>query len=72
MNVSKRLILNCGASKVTAAEISIDDENLQIDRLVTIDLVYDLSNDDALLPSIGDALKTLSKELDLTVQKPRL
>ena len=62
MNVSKRLIVNCGASQVTAAVVSIDDGNLQIDRLVTIDLVYDVSNDDALLPSIGDALKTLSKQ----------
>lgn len=62
MDVSKRLIVNCGASKVTAAEISIDDGNLQIDRLVTVDLVYDMSNEDALLPSIGNALKTLSKE----------
>jgi type IV pilus assembly protein PilM len=62
MNVSKRLIVNCGASKVTVAEVSIDDGNLQIDRLVTVDLIYDLSNEDAILPSIGNALKTLSKE----------
>ena len=62
MNVSKRLIVNCGASKVTAAEVSIDDGNLQIDRLVTVDLVYDISNENAVLPSIGNALKTLAKE----------
>jgi type IV pilus assembly protein PilM len=62
MNVSKRLIVNCGASKVTVAEVSIDDGNLQIDRLVTVDLIYDISNEDAILPSIGTALKTLSKE----------
>ena len=62
MNVSKRLIVNCGASKVTVAEVSIDDGNLQIDRLVTADLVYDISNENALLPSIGNALKALAKE----------
>ena len=62
MNVSKRLIVNCGASKVTVAEVSTDDGNLQIDRLVTVDLVYDVSNEEAILPCIGDTLKTLSKE----------
>lgn len=62
MNVSKKLIVNCGASKVTVAEVSIDDGNLQIDRLVTADLVYDISNENALLPSIGNALKALAKE----------
>ena len=62
MNVSKRLIVNCGASKVTVAEVSIDDGNLQIDRLVTSDLIYDVSNEEAILPIIGDTLKTLAKE----------
>ena len=62
MNVSRRLIVNCGASKVIAAEVSVDDGNLQIDRLVTVDLVYDVSNEEAFLPCVSDALKTLSKE----------
>lgn len=62
MNVSKRLIVNCGASKVTAAEVSIDDGNLQIDRLVTVDLTYEVSDESAFLPCVGNALKTLSKE----------
>lgn len=62
MDVSKRLIVNFGASKVTAAEVSTDDGNLQIDRLVTLDLVYDVSKEDEALPSFGEALKTLSKE----------
>lgn len=62
MNTSKRLIINCGASKVTAAEVYFDDGNLQVDRLVTVDLIYDASDETAMLPSIGEALKTLSKE----------
>ncbi len=64
MNVSKKLIVNCGASKVTVAEVSIDDGGLHIDQLVTVDLAlsYDISNEDMLLPGIGEALKTLSKE----------
>ena len=64
MNISKKLILNCGASKVTAAEVSIEDGVLNIERLVSVDLAlsYDISNEDALLPGIGEALKTLSRE----------
>ena len=61
MNNSQKLIINCGASQVTAAIVSTADKTLQIDKLVTEDLEYDFSNDDQLLPSIGEALKKLSQ-----------
>ncbi|CAA6690412.1 MULTISPECIES: pilus assembly protein PilM [unclassified Lentimonas] len=60
MSSSKRLIINCGASRVTAAVISSHGGSLQVDKLVTEDLQYDLSNEDAILPSIGEALKALA------------
>jgi len=61
MSVSKRLIINCGASRVTAAVISSHGGSLQIDKLVTEDLQYDFSNEEAILPSVGAALKVLAQ-----------
>jgi type IV pilus assembly protein PilM len=61
MSSSKRLIINCGASRVTAAVISSHGGSLQIDKLVSEDLQYDFSNEDAILPSVGEALKTLAQ-----------
>lgn len=61
MSSSKRLIINCGTSQVTAAEVSLHAHDLQLDRLVTEPLDYDFSNDDAWLLALGDALKVLSK-----------
>jgi len=62
MSASERLIINCGASKIAAAAVSVEDGNLQIDRFVIVNLDYDLSNEDAIVPSIGNALKKLSSE----------
>lgn len=61
MSSSKRLIINCGASRVTAAVISSQGGSLQIEKLVTEDLQYDFSNEEAILPSVGEALKTLAR-----------
>ena len=61
MSSSKRLIINCGASRVTAAVISSHGGSLQIDKLVTEDLQYDFSDEDAILPSVGEALHTLAR-----------
>jgi len=61
MSASKRLIINCGASRVTAAVISSHGGSLQIEKLVTEDLQYDFSNEEALLPSVGVALKALAQ-----------
>ncbi len=61
MSSSKRLIINCGASRVTAAVVSSHGGSLQIDKLITEDLQYDFSNEEAILPSVGEALKTLAR-----------
>jgi len=59
MSNSKQLIINCGASRVTAAVVSSSGGALQIERLVTESLKYDYSNDDAWLGAVGVALHTL-------------
>ena len=59
MSSSKQLIINCGASRVTAAVVSSSGGALQIEKLVTESLNYDYSNDDAWLGAVGVALHTL-------------
>ena len=59
MSSSKQLIINCGASRVTAAVVSSSGSALQIDKLVTESLQYDYSNDDAWLNAVGVALRSL-------------
>lgn len=66
MSSSKRLIINCGASRVTAAVISSHGGSLQIEKLVSEDLQYDFSNEDAILPSVGEALKDLARNHKLS------
>ena len=66
MSSSKRLIINCGASRVTAAVIVSHGGNLQIEKLVSEDLQYDFSNEEAILPSVGDALKVLAAKHKLS------
>lgn len=61
MSGIKQLIINCGASQVTAAVVSRDGESLTIDRLVSESLAYDHGDDDAWLVSVGDALRTLAQ-----------
>ena len=59
MSSSEQLIINCGASRVTAAVVSSSGGALQIEKLVTESLNYDYSNDDAWLGAVGVALHTL-------------
>jgi type IV pilus assembly protein PilM len=61
MSSSKRLIINCGASRITAAVVSLQGGNLQIEKLVSEDLHYDFSNDDAWTGAVGAALLILSR-----------
>mgnify|MGYP006425059671 CR=1 FL=1 len=60
MSSSKRLIINCGASSVTAAVTSAQGDGLQVEKLVTEPLRHDYSNDDAWLDAVGAALKVIS------------
>ena len=59
MSSSKQLIINCGASRITAAVVSSSGGSLQIEKLVTEILNYDYFNDDAWLGAVGVALHTL-------------
>lgn len=61
MSSSKRLIINCGASRVTAAVISQQAGGLQVDKLEVESLHYDYSNDDAWLDAVGNALVSLAR-----------
>ena len=59
MSSSKQLIINCGASRITAAVVSSSGGALRIEKLVTEILNYDYFNDDAWLGAVGVALHTL-------------
>ncbi|MGJ8654057.1 MAG: pilus assembly protein PilM [Opitutaceae bacterium] len=61
MSSSKRLIINCGASRVTAAYVSPQGDGFQIDKLVYEDLQYDYSDDEAWLGAVGDTLLNLAR-----------
>ena len=61
MSSFKRLIINCGASRLTAAVVSGDGGGLKIDKLVTEDLDYDFSKDEVALEAIGASLKSLAR-----------
>ena len=66
MSSSKRLIINCGASRVTAAVVSSQAGSLQVEKLVTEELQYDFSDEEAMLRSIGAALKVLAQTHQLS------
>jgi len=61
MSSSKRLIINCGASRVTAAIISQQAGGFQVEKLEAESLHYDYSNDDAWLDAVGNALVSLAR-----------
>lgn len=60
MSSSKQLIINCGATHVTASVLSAQSGDLLVDKLVTVDLVYDHSDDDSWIDAVGDALRELT------------
>ena len=61
MSSSKQLIINCGASRLTAAVVSSSGGQLQIEKFVTEELHYDFSSDDDWIGALGTALHTLYK-----------
>jgi len=62
MSSSKQLIINCGASHVTAALTEVEAEGLKLERFVTVPLDYDFTDDDAWLGALRSALYELSHE----------
>ncbi len=61
MSSTKSLIINCGASHVAAAVFSASAGKLVLEQLVTQDLAYDLTVEEAWLKALADALKELGK-----------
>jgi len=60
MSSAKHLIINCGVSRVTAAAVSLQGNELQIEKLVTENLEHDFSDDEAWLGAVTSALHNLS------------
>ena len=57
---SNRLIINCGASRITAADVCIEDSQLRINKVYSEDLQYDYSAESAWLEAFTVALTTLT------------
>jgi type IV pilus assembly protein PilM len=66
MSSSKQLIINCGASRVTAAVVNASGGQLQIEKLVTESLRYDYSKDEDWVSALGTALHSLHHEHKLS------
>ena len=62
MSSSNHLIINCGASRITAATVSFSSGNLVVENFVTESLQYDYSNEDAWLGAVGEALRILNNQ----------
>jgi type IV pilus assembly protein PilM len=61
MSSTKSLIINCGASHVAAAIFGANQGQLVLENLVTRDLAYDLTVEEAWLKALADALRELGK-----------
>ena len=61
MSSTKRIIINCGASRVTAAVMSPQAGSFKLEKLATEYLPTDASSDDAWFDAVGIALKTLAQ-----------
>lgn len=66
MSSSKRLIINCGASRVTAAVLTTSEGSIHVDQLVTEHLEYDYSNEEAWQGAVRSALHSLTHEHKLS------
>jgi type IV pilus assembly protein PilM len=62
MSSPKHLIINCGASRITAASVSFSADNLVLEKFVTESLQYDYSDEDAWMGAVGDALRSLNNQ----------
>lgn len=62
MSVSKTLVVNCGASHVSASRYSVDGGSLVLEDFRAVDLEYDLSMEDEWLLATAQAVKSLVGE----------
>jgi len=61
MSSSKQLIINCGASHITAASAESVSGNLELERLVSLPLKYDYTDDEGWLDAVRDGLRELTQ-----------
>ncbi|MFP4166399.1 MAG: pilus assembly protein PilM [Opitutales bacterium] len=66
MSGSKRLIINCGASSVTAAVLSSHAGGHHVDKLVSEPLRYDYSNEESWMGAVTDAFRALAQNHHLS------
>jgi len=62
MSNSKQLIINCGASRVTAAVAEVQSGDLSMERWVTVPLDYDFTEDESWLDAVRAAFHELAHE----------
>ncbi len=65
MSSSKSLIINCGASHVSAAVFSARGSQLVLEDLVTDELKYDFAQEDQWLPAVTTSLRTVLSQRKL-------
>lgn len=65
MSNSSRLIINCGASRVTAAKVNAQSGNVKLEQLATYYLESDAVTDENWIDAVGVALKELARSSNL-------
>ena len=58
----KRLIINCGSSHILAAEIAYSNDQLKVEKTVSVDLDYDYQDEGAWLEAISYSLKEVVRD----------
>ena len=58
----KRLIINCGSSHILAAEIAYSNDQLKVEKTVSVDLDYDYQDEGAWLEAISYSLKEIVRD----------
>lgn len=62
MSSSEQLIINCGASRITAAVVDVQSGGLELEKLVTLPLDYDFNEDESWLEAVRAALLELARK----------
>ncbi len=62
MSSSKQLVINCGASRITAAVTEVTSGDLKLNRVVTVPLDYDFTDDEAWLGAVKQALQEIARK----------
>lgn len=65
MSNSSRLIINCGASRVTAAQVNAESGSVKLEQLATHYLATDSLTDDNWIDAVSAALKELAQTNNL-------